>query len=75
MNTAMAQVGRLGHRVWQSVEYYMANYPTVRALAKWEKNGGKMELKGYDDTPDLQKQMKTAFEDQLVQKVMPKLRD
>ena len=63
MNAALAVSGRaLGHRVWQSIEYYMANYPDVRAaLAK------------TDETATY-KAMHTAFEDQLVQKVMPKLR-
>jgi hypothetical protein len=63
INEAMSRVGRaLGHRVWQSVEYYMANYPDTLAAQK-SKNQA-----------DLQQAMRTAFEDQLVQKVMPKLR-
>lgn len=64
MNRELGVAGRaIGHRVWQSIEYYMANYPDVcAALTK----GG--------DAPTLQKAMHTAFEDQLVQKVMPKLR-
>lgn len=63
MNAALAISGRaLGHRIWQSIEYYMANYPDVRA-ALAEKN----EL-------STRKAMHIAFEDQLVQKVMPKLR-
>jgi hypothetical protein len=63
MNNFLAKASRaLGHRVWQSVEYYMANYPTVRkALADNDETGRERE-------------MHTAFEDQLVQKVMPKLR-
>lgn len=63
MNTALSVSGRaLGHRVWQSIEYYMANYPDVRAaqVAK--------------DKDKLTRAMHIAFEDQLVQKVMPKLR-
>ena len=33
MNASLAVAGRaIGHRVWQSVEYYMANYPDVRAV-------------------------------------------
>lgn len=61
MNAALAVSGRaLGHRVWQSVEYYMANYPDVRAAPK--------------DSNERARAMHTAFEDQLVQKVMPKLR-
>jgi hypothetical protein len=63
MNAALAIAGRaIGHRVWQSVEYYMANYPDVRAAQK------------ANDKDELAKALHTAFEDQLVQKVMPKLR-
>jgi 5-methylcytosine-specific restriction endonuclease McrBC GTP-binding regulatory subunit McrB len=63
MNDALAVTGRaIGHRVWQSVEYYMANYPDVRAAQK------------ADDKDALDRGLHTAFEDQLVQKVMPKLR-
>ena len=63
MNSSLSVTGRaLGHRVWQSIEYYMANYPDVRAaLAK-------------KDEVEIHKAMHIAFEDQLVQKVMPKLR-
>jgi hypothetical protein len=65
MNAALAVAGRaLGHRVWQSVEYYMANYPDVRAARQAK----------VKDEAALAKAMHTAFEDQLVQKVMPKLR-
>jgi hypothetical protein len=61
MNTSLAVTGRaIAHRVWQSVEYYMANYPDVRAAG--------------DDTTKKAQAMHVAFEDQLVQKVMPKLR-
>lgn len=60
MNAALAVSGRaLGHRVWQSVEYYMANYPDVRSA---------------ESPVQRARAMHTAFEDQLVQKVMPKLR-
>jgi hypothetical protein len=63
MNTYLSMVGRaLGHRVWQSIEYYMANYPDV------------LEAQRQNDDIALNKAMKIAFEDQLVQKVMPKLR-
>ncbi len=63
MNTSLSKVGRaLGHRVWQSIEYYMANYPDV------------LEAQRNNDDISLMKAMKIAFEDQLVQKVMPKLR-
>ncbi len=63
MNTSLSKVGRaLGHRVWQSIEYYMSNYPDV------------LEAQRNNDDAGLEKAMKIAFEDQLVQKVMPKLR-
>ena len=63
MNTSLSKVGRaLGHRVWQSIEYYMSNYPDV------------LEAQRNNDDAGLAKAMKVAFEDQLVQKVMPKLR-
>ena len=63
INGAMSRVGRaLGHRVWQSVEYYLANYPDTLTA---QRSGDKKEL---------ERAMRTAFEDQLVQKVMPKLR-
>lgn len=63
MNTSLSKVGRaLGHRVWQSIEYYMSNYPDV------------LEAQRNNDDASLVKAMKVAFEDQLVQKVMPKLR-
>jgi hypothetical protein len=61
MNGFLAIAGRaIGHRVWQSVEFYMANYPDVRAAG--------------DDAVMKAQAMHVAFEDQLVQKVMPKLR-
>ncbi len=61
MNASLAVVGRaIGHRAWQSVEYYMANYPDVRAAG--------------DDRKKKSEAMHVAFEDQLVQKVMPRLR-
>ncbi len=64
INAALAKAGRaLGHRVWQSIEAYMANYPAVIAL------------RNRHATPaELNHAMRIAFEDQLVLKVMPKLR-
>lgn len=63
INTALSISGRaLGHRVWQSVEYYMANYPDVRVAQQGS------------DKDAFAKAMHIAFEDQIVQKVMPKLR-
>jgi hypothetical protein len=66
INNCLEEVGRaLGHRVWQSIEYYIANYPTVRKA----KNEA-----GDEATGELKAAMKIAFEDQIVQKIMPKLR-
>jgi len=63
INDYLSTVGKaLGHRVWQSIEYYMANYPEVQQA-----------IKDSDDVK-LHKLLKIAFEDQLVLKVMPKLR-
>lgn len=60
INEHLGKTGRaLGHRVWQSIQTYMSNYPDVIAAT------------GKDDR---KKAMDMAFEDQLVQKVMPKLR-
>ena len=61
MNMSLGVAGRaIGHRVWQSVEYYMSNHPLVLAAG--------------DDKRAKGEAMHVAFEDQLVQKVMPKLR-
>ena len=66
INDSLEGVGRaLGHRVWQSIEYYIANYPLVIAA----QNEAKGEL-----TSELKAAMQDAFEDQIVQKIMPKLR-
>ena len=66
INDRLEGTGRaLGHRVWQAIEYYIVNYPTVRKA---------MEESGNELTPALREAMDIAFEDQLVQKVMPKLR-
>jgi hypothetical protein len=61
MNMSLGVAGRaIGHRVWQSVEYYMSNYPSV--------------ISAVEDKRAKAEAMHIAFEDQLVQKVMPKLR-
>lgn len=66
INDHLEEVGRaIGHRVWQSIEYYIANYPTVIMALKNSQG---------EVTEELKAEMRTAFEDQLVQKVMPKLR-
>jgi hypothetical protein len=60
INEQLGRGGRaLGHRVWQSIENYMSLYPgVVAAQSDYERHQA----------------MERAFEDQLVQKVMPKLR-
>lgn len=61
MNEALDKSGRaIGHRVWQSIENYIKNYPLV--------------LLNLDNESELDKYIKIAFEDALVQKLMPKLR-
>lgn len=71
INGYLAEVGRaLGHRVWQSIEFYIANYPEVIAAKKHVSE----EMEEGTLTPELQSAMHTAFEDQIVQKIMPKLR-
>jgi hypothetical protein len=63
INSHLEHVGRaLGHRVWQSVEYYLANHPEA------------LEARVQGDPEALRRAMRRAFEDQLVLKVMPKLR-
>ncbi len=63
INQRLEYVGRaLGHRVWQSVEYYIANHPEV------------IDARVRKDQETLQRTMRRAYEDQLVLKVMPKLR-
>ncbi|MBR2733544.1 MAG: hypothetical protein IKD80_04745 [Selenomonadaceae bacterium] len=67
MNEHLSHAGRaIGHRVWQSIEHYVINYPTVRAAMRAATQN---EL-----TEELRRTMHTAVEDQIVQKVMPKLR-
>lgn len=67
MNDKLSIVGRaIGHRVWQSIAHYVMNYPTVRAAFLSAQEG---EL-----TDELAAAMHIAVEDQIVQKVMPKLR-
>ena len=68
INNALEYVGRaLGHRVWQSIEYYILNYPPVAEVINKKENNGEM-------SETLHENMKIAFEDQIVQKIMPKLR-
>lgn len=63
INSRLEYVGRaLGHRVWQSVEYYMANHPEV------------IDARARKDEDALRRTLRRAYEDQVVLKVMPKLR-
>ena len=60
ISRSLEEAGRaLGHRVWQAIESYMANYPGVR------------ESQTEDERTQA---LRDAFEDALVHKVMPKLR-
>lgn len=52
----------IGHRVWQSIENYIRNYPLVL-----------LSIKNQDDE-EIEKAIQSAFEDALVQKLMPKLK-
>ena len=61
VNVEMSEMGRnLGHRVWQSIQNYILNYPSVIAAGK---NQGDMEAA-----------VQQAFCDALAFKMMPKLR-
>lgn len=61
INKKMSSVGRaVGHRVWQSMEYYIQNHPDV--------------ISSINDSKKFKENIKIAYEDQLVQKIMPKLR-
>lgn len=61
INRSLGSVGRaIGHRVWQSIEYYMSNHPQL--------------VDRKDNPAERERVMHLAFEDQLVQKVMPKIR-
>ena len=69
INEAMEFAGRaLGHRVWQSVENYMANHPDVIKAVHAKAPDG------TDDGAECDEAMQRAFEEALVHKVMPKLR-
>ena len=63
VNQRLEYVGRaLGHRVWQSIEAYMCTHPRV------------IVANGAEDKEAFERGLKLAFEDAVVQKVMPKLR-
>lgn len=61
INIEMSEMGRnLGHRVWQSIQNYILNYPLVIAAGK--------------DQGDMNDSVQQAFCDALAFKMMPKLR-
>jgi hypothetical protein len=61
VNDGLAEVnGAIGHRVLQAIESYVANHPRVRAA--------RLAGRAIDEACG------RAFEDQFVQKIMPKLR-
>lgn len=71
INKSISNIGRaIGHRVWQSIENYIWNYPDVRQAFLCHHSGSSEE----DFIKEISKQIDPAFEDQLVQKIMPKLR-
>lgn len=71
INKSISNIGRaIGHRVWQSIENYIWNYPDVRE----EFICRPKDLSDEAFIKEISKKMDPAFEDQLVQKIMPKLR-
>lgn len=65
INKYLENVGcALGHRIWNQIEFYIANYPTVCSIVAIDE----------DLTEELKKELHIAFEDMIVQKIMPKLR-
>ncbi|MFI3230079.1 MAG: chromosome partitioning protein ParA [bacterium] len=72
INKCLGVVGRaIGHRVWQSIYFYILNYVTVRQIMEENKEQKTISKRTRND---LVIAMHTAFEDQIVQKIMPKLR-
>lgn len=72
INRIMSLDGRsLGHRVWQSMEYYVVNYPLVilEMERSYDHSHGSCRL-----TQALKSAINMAMEDQVAQKIMPKLR-
>lgn len=79
INNILEKVGRaLGHRVWQSIMNYMLNYPTVSEILRMngmhDERKNTWNLDSVEVTEELKNSMRIAFEDQIVQKIMPKLR-
>ena len=66
MNAIIRIAGRaVGHRVWQGMENYIANHPDVCSFSDFEDT---------DFSNQYEAACQRAFEDQIVQKIMPKLR-
>lgn len=76
INEALGMVGRgIGHRVWQSILYYMANYPTVALYLEMYHSHQLDNAKDAEARrEEALQELDHAFQDQLVQKIMPKLR-
>lgn len=63
INNKLEIAGRaVGHRVWQTIEAYIANHPDV------------IKAEVADNASERNAAIRTAFGDQIVMKVMPKLR-
>ncbi|WP_240328676.1 restriction endonuclease [Helicobacter suis] len=61
INEALSKTGRaIGHRVWQGIEFYMRSHPLV------------LYYQNEDSKRNLA--LRFAFEEQVVQKIVPKLR-
>lgn len=61
INRLLEKTGRaIGHRVWQGMEFYMKNHPLVSVH--------------QEDSNLLNQALRFAFEEQVVQKIVPKLR-
>lgn len=72
INESISKIGRaIGHRVWQSIENYIWNYPDVRRTFLCRRPSDSSD---EDFIKEISKKIDPAFEDQLVQKIMPKLR-
>jgi hypothetical protein len=77
INRNLGQAGiAIGHRVWQGIEQYMINHPLVlESQISIEKAKSKHdEGEAASATARRDAALKDAFEEQLAQKVMPKLR-
>jgi len=86
INKLLKETGRsLGHRVWHAMQAYMVNYPGVwdvvqgissaRADAERDENARERAEKEVQNLkPKLKRLLDQAFEDQLAQRVFPKMK-